>query len=282
MAIWESGEYDAAYNRIAPYYQGWPRWQALADFYEAKGGDMSRLTGGGGSKTSSAEDYAKAIAEAAKKQVEAETKFLEGYKATNPFVFDEELARKSAQTEYEPYYSELLKDYVGNLETQRQTTRGESALLTTLNKLDTGTRTLAYQNAVRNAEEGYAGRGMFFSGARNRAVGQQEINYETGMEEAQSRYETGKAGYERQLGVYDTLEEQKRRDIFGGDVALGGLAKYGGRQGEYQAALESGILQRGKEAVTAYNVPFEQAYYRQFGATNNRVKGYTVPEYYRA
>jgi hypothetical protein len=269
---------DEIYRLI---YPGWGRTEAEADWRATGGRKWTEYQENLKPKTPSAEDYAKAIEEATKKQIEAETKFLEGYKATNPFVFDEELARKSAQTEYEPYYSELLKDYVGNLETQRQTTRGEASLLTTLNKLDTGTRTLAYQNAVRNAEEGYAGRGMFFSGARNRAVGQEEIGYKTGMEEAQARYETGKAGYERQLGVYDTLEEQKRRDIFGGDVALGGVGKYGGRQGEYQAALESGILQRGKEAVTAYNVPFEQAYYRQFGSTSNRIKGYEIPDYYR-
>lgn len=232
-------------------------------------------------KVPTAEEYAAALIDAEKKQFDEETKFLEQYTKDNPFVFDEELARKSSTAEYEPYYSELLKDYVGNLELQRQTTRGDAALLTTLNKLDMGTRTLNYQNAVKNAEEGYAGRGMFFSGAKNRAVGQEEISYKTGVEGAQARYETGQAGYQRQLGAYDIAEEQKRRDIFGGDVALGGLAKYAGREGEYHGALESGILQRQKEAQAQYYVPLEQTYQRKYGTPGEALKGYTVPEYYR-
>ena len=34
---------DYIYSQIAPYYQGWPRWQALADFRAAYGGDLGKF-----------------------------------------------------------------------------------------------------------------------------------------------------------------------------------------------------------------------------------------------
>lgn len=45
MPIWEDGQYDQQYSMIAPAYQGWTRAQALADFNEARGGDLSKLPG---------------------------------------------------------------------------------------------------------------------------------------------------------------------------------------------------------------------------------------------
>jgi hypothetical protein len=247
-------------QEYATFYPGWGRTEAEADARE----HPEKLTGSSGGK--SAADYADEILNAQKKQIDEETKYLEGYTKDNPFVFDEELARKSATAEYEPYYSELLKDYVSDLELKRQTTRGEADLLTTLNKLDMGNRTLSYQNAVRNAEEGFAGRGMFFSGAKNRAIGNEEIAYKTGMEGAEARYETGQAGYNRQLGAYDIAQQRQERDI--------------GR--EQQEAVESGVLKRQKEAMAQYYTPLEQSYYRKFPSTSGgTLKGYTVPEYYR-
>ena len=166
------------------------------------------------------------------------------------------------------------------MEKKRETLQSDVDLLKTLREYDTGARTRAYQMAVAGAEEGYTGQGMFFSGLRKRGVGQRTVEYKQGLEEQGERYGHQADDYARQKQLYDVEEEQKRRDVFGGDESLGGLAKYGDRGGEYQTALEGGILQRGREAKTQYNVPLEQSYYRQFpSSSGGMLKGYTIPDY---
>lgn len=215
-------------------------------------------------ETSVAEIEAQRIMDANQKLIDEEKKFLEKYKQDNPFVFDETLARESARAEYEPYYSELLQDYLTGVETRRATIQDEQKLAQDLYKLDTTSRSRAYERAVGQAEEGFAGQGMFFSGIKERTTGQQEVEYKDDSQRASLGYETGQRGFGRELGTIDVEESMKRRDI--------------GREQETQ--IESGILQRQSEAIKGYNIPLEQSYYRRFPSSGSGVlKGYTVPDY---
>lgn len=213
-----------------------------------------------------AQDFAANLIKAQEETIKRETSFLDQYTASNPFVFDEELARKSATAEYAPYYSELLDDYNKNIDMQRQTTRGEANLLTTLQKLDTGARTRAYDRAINKAEEGFAGQGLFFSGIKQKATGEMGVENQAEQQGQDARYGEQQAGLNRTLQGYDIAESQKARDV--------------GRDQQY--AVEGGILQRQREAQSQYYTPLEQSYYRQFPTgSGGTLKGYTVPEYYR-
>lgn len=249
-------------------YQGWDDAAADADFALTGGAGKGSATGGGGASDPMqiASQYADSLINTQREQLQRETSFLEGYTRENPFVFDEELARKSATSEYAPYYSELLDDYVKGIDMQRETTRGEAKLLTTLQGLDKGARTRAYDQAVAKANEGFAGQGLFFSGIKQKAVGDTTVDYLEGQTGSTARYENSKANVGRQLEGYDIAQQQKTRDI--------------GREQDY--SIEGGILQRKKEATAQYYTPLEQSFYRQFpSSSGGALRGYTVPEYFR-
>jgi hypothetical protein len=239
-----------------------PRAAELAREYLGSSGGSS----GGTDGFISPEDYANKLLDAQKKQIDEETKFLDDYSKTNPFIFDEELAKKSATAEYEPYYSELLKDYTADIDLKRQSVQDEAQLLTKLKSMDDASRSRSYQQAVSRANEGFAGSGMFFSGDRARGVGEMAVDYTSGQKRAEEGYGAQQRGNERQITALDTDLSQKTRDI--------------GR--EKQAVIESGVLTRESEAQKQYYAPLEQSYYRKFpSASGGALRGYTLPEYYR-
>lgn len=247
-------------------YPGWREAEARADWNlhgQQKWKDYQNRIN---PPAKTAEQYADELIKTQQDQIKRETEYLEQYVKDNPFVFDEELARKSATEEYSPYYTELLKDYVADLDTQRATTRDEVKLLGTLKELDMGARTRSYDLAVNKAQEGFAGQGMFFSGIKERTEGLQEVENKADVAGAEARYGAQERGLTRQLEGYDVSQERKTRDL--------------GREEQY--AIEGGILQRKQEKETQYRVPLEQSYYRQFpSSSGGALKGYTVPEYFR-
>src|SRR3990167_142873 len=209
--------------------------------------------------------YAEQVTKAAQQQIEKETKWVDQYLKDNPFVFDEELAKKSTMQEYEPYYSELLKDYLVDVGRNRETVQDEQKLLRQIRQLDVGQRTRSYQYAVENAEEGYAGKGLFSSGMRARDVGKEGISYKTGMEEATARYQTGEKGYESQLAGYNIEEERRRRDSQRGQ----------------EVAVTGGIETRRSEAIKPYLSTYEQTYKRQFQPGQMTAMEYLPSQYLR-
>lgn len=250
-------------------YTGWNEpeagYDAKALGYTADGGIES---GGGETKSPEqiAQDYANSIVDAQKKTIEEETKFLEQYTADNPFVFDEELARKSATAEYQPYYTELLDDYLQGINLKRESLQADVDLLGKMKSFDLGQRTRAYERAISAAGDGWAGKGMFFSGLRARGLGEKEVEYKAEQGISEERFATQADKQRLQGEVFDVQETQQRRDV--------------GR--EQQVAIEGGILGREREAITQYQVPLEQSYYRRFpSGTGSPLRGYTVPEYYR-
>ncbi len=249
-------------------YQGWGDAAAEADFKATGGsgkGGPSGGTGGGGQTDPAkiAQDFADSLMKAQAETIKRQTQFLDQYTASNPFVFDEALAKQSATAEYQPYYTELLNDYVKSVDLNKETTRGASSLLTTLQKMDSGARTNAYDRAVRQAQEGFAGQGMFFSGIKDRAIGEKTVDYQGDQNRSNVVAAEQQAGYGRTLQGYDVAQANKTRDV--------------GREQQY--AIEGGILQRQKEQTGAYNTNLTQAYTRQFNPGD--LSGYTVPEYAR-
>ena len=184
---------------------------------------------------------------------EKEISFLEQYTKEHPFSFDEELAKQSSTAEYEPYYSELLEDYLTDVGVKKDTIQDEQKLLSALRTTPEGTAgeyNRAYSRAVAQAEEGFAGSGMFFSGIKKRKLGEAEVEKEYDVR--------GMA-----TGV-----QRKERDV--------------GR--EQKTAIEGGVLQRQQEAMSQYYTPFVQSYQRQFPTGARDLTGYMPPEYlmYRA
>lgn len=250
-----------------PKYAGWNEPEASGDFQATGQKTQPGISGQyQQSPQEIAQEYAQSIVDAQKKEIERETKWIEQYTSDNPFVFDEALARESATAEYEPYYTEVLQDYLGRMDLKRESLQSDVDLLKSMQEYDTGARTRAYNMAVAGAEEGYAGSGMFFSGIKQRGLGQREVEYQAESDIQGQKYDRQFGGYESQKKLYDLEEAERRRDI----------------ERQQQESVESGVLTREKEARTQYNVPFEQSYYRQFPTgTGNTLKGYTVPEYYR-
>ncbi len=196
----------------------------------------------------SPEQFAHELLKTQEEQIKRETEYLEQYTVDNPFVFDEELAKQSAKAQYEPYYAELLEDYLQDVGVKRETIQDEGKLLKALRTTPegmAGEATRAYERAVSQAEEGFAGQGMFFSGIKKRVLGQAEV-------------ERGYGVQERARGV-----QQRARDV--------------GR--EEKEAVEGGILTRRGEAQRQYYYPFVSSYKRQFPTGTQGVESY-LPEGY--
>lgn len=199
-------------------------------------------------------------------QREREREFIDKYSAENPFAFDEELARQSATAEYEPYYTELLQDYLGDIDLKRQTVQDDQTLLDEMKSYQEGKISREYEQAVGQAEKGFAGQGLFFSGIKDKNLGRGEVEKVAGKEIRDTQYGMQERGLDRQLTGLDTQEQRGERDI--------------GREQQY--SIEGGILQRENEALKQRYSGLESAYLRQFGSGANPLGGYVLPDYYRS
>jgi len=235
------------------------KWKDLND-YMAQGGTQS---GAGGASGNFADNLLKTI----KGDIEEQVGFLDKYTKKNPFAFDEELARKSSTAEYEPYYNELLDDYVSQVDLRRATIEDDKKLQQEFKKYETEKSSRDFNKAISNAEQGFAGKGLFFSGNRARDVGEKSVEKVAGDEMRTAQYKADEAGLDRRSTSLDLESSAKTRDI--------------GR--EQETAIEGGILQRRGEAITQYNVPLTQTYQRRFpvSGSQNALAGYLVPDYMR-
>lgn len=227
---------------------------------------------GSGSGESTPESTINDIMKANEKSIKEEQSWLSQYTSKNPFVFDELLAKQSATAEYEPYYTELLNDYLSDIDTQRKTVQDDQRLSTTLNEYDVTQTNRDYDKAIAQAEEGFAGSGMFFSGIKNKSTGELGIGREEALGSKAAQYENTQADYGRQLGLLDTQAAQKQRDV----------------QRELQTNIESGILKRKDEALKGYYTPMTMAYSRKYPTSgtsstsgSNILSGYVPAEYLR-
>jgi len=206
------------------------------------------------------------LSEITKKTAKEEKKYVSEYLKKNPFAFDENLARQSSTAEYDPYYSEILNDYLSDVETKRSSVQDQKKLAEEMYKYDVGAKSREYANAVSQTEEGFAGSGLYFSGAKERALGTQEIENQDATGQAKSQFEYGQTQLGRQETALDTEAQRKERDV--------------GR--DKTAAIESGVLQRQGEAQKAYYSPLVSSYYRRFpSSSGGALSGYLPEEYLR-
>lgn len=225
------------------------------EFYNATGG-----TG----KT--AKDYANDLVKTQQAQIDKEKSFIGDYLTKNPFAFDELLAKQSATAEYSPYYTELLNDYLQDIDTKRATIEDDKRLSAYLSERSTEKTSREYEMAVASAEEGFAGSGMFFSGIKDRTGGLLNIEKTGELADIATQEEYRQTGYGRELGTLQTAEERQRRDV--------------GR--EQETSIAGGIETRRGEALKQYYTPLTQAYYRQFPtSTSSSLKGYLPEDYLR-
>lgn len=98
------------------------------------------------------------------------------YDEENPYTFDEAQAKASASERFDPYYDAELNDYISGVQNTRQRSNEDSARLTKELTADTSTYVgkvrRDVKEAIDSAKEGFAGAGLYKSGARIRREGQ--------------------------------------------------------------------------------------------------------------
>jgi hypothetical protein len=176
MALNQQQFYEAGKGNI------WEQWNA-GKISEAQA--MAEL--GGGGAQSADQVMQQMMSELTTKYAELGKKYME-YNTQNPFSFDEALAKASAEERLSPYYKAELTDYVSGVERQKESIEGERNLLTELNKMAVGADKRNLDEAVRASEEGFAGAGLYTSGARERATGMQEISGEEARKQRELQY----------------------------------------------------------------------------------------------
>ncbi|MCK9370276.1 hypothetical protein M0R04_10250 [Candidatus Dojkabacteria bacterium] len=210
-------------------------------------------TGGGGSSSpSTGDDYLQNSVNSIAGMVNS----IPAYEKDNPFAFDAALARTATTAEYSPYYKETLSDYTSSVE--RKLSRSTNDLETTLEQLlagkeyYTGTQRRALEKAERSTNEGYAGKGLFFSGVRKRDIAElkEEEQAQTGNYLKNYEYNVNQAKLTDTRGKEDinTASSQYTRDL----------------DREKKFAIESGVLTKRGEYMDEYNIK-KNAYYASKG-----------------
>ena len=223
-------------------YTAWPEEGAQQDA-KAKG-----IVGGAPIVQDYATNFVDQIIKSQQDQINKQTSFVQQQFKDNPFAFDEALAKQSSTAEYSPYYTEMLDDYLSGIGIKRESLGGEKQSMQALTTSGTGTAgkaTREYERAVSQAEQGFAGSGMFFSGVKQRTLGQ--------------------AGVERNYDLQGQAQTigQKERDV----------------NREQKTAIEGGVLQRQNEQWKQYLLPREMAYKQQFPTGNLTVSDYMPSDY---
>ena len=146
-------------------------------------------------------------------QMDEMSKRVTDYDENNPFNFDEMLAQASAQERYNPYYNAELSDFLKGIDTERQSAEGDKNLLVELNRIAAGAEKRNIDEAIRASEEGFAGVGLFESGARERATGLEKIQGQEQTGEREARFKYGMEEGARQLGSIGTQEQTGKRRL---------------------------------------------------------------------
>jgi len=178
---------------------------------------------------------------------------LKPYSEVNPFSFDEALAEQSATAEYDPYYKQLLSDYTQ--QTQRTLSRSAEDTKTTLENLAagkeyyTGEQRRALDASIKSTNEGYAGRGLFESGAKKDDLNKINTEYAATTGEYNREYlanvQQAQTGQQRTAEDVNTASDQYTRDV--------------GQQ--EKTAIAGQVQQLKSEALAEYQAG-EQTYYQ--------------------
>jgi hypothetical protein len=141
-------------------------------------------TGGGGGGSTNPDDvagnYIKSVLDDLTKPLKEAMDRASEFDKKNPFVFDEALAKSSAEERLSPYYTAELKDYLSGVDRAKgKTTQDTQRLLTDLStttEKTTGELKQNIEETIRNTQEGYANNGLLSSGTQERATGKAEVS----------------------------------------------------------------------------------------------------------
>ena len=231
-------------------YTGWGDAEANADFNATQG--AGKIGGGGGGGGGSANDYMTG----AINTIASSFKSVTPYETVNPFSFDAALVKQASTAEYSQYYDEMLKDYTSAAE--RNISRSVEDQQKTLDQLAagkdyyTGVERRLLDKTINTTNKGYAGNGLFFSGAREKDVRlvNEAYNASTG------NYETN---YQYNVGQAKTLAQRTQENV---NTAKSMYARDTERA--KTTAIEQGVLQRKSEALQQYeagrNAYYDNAY----------------------
>ena len=171
------------------------------------------MGGGGGGAKSADQIMQQMMTELTTKYEELGKRYMD-YSKTSPFSFDEALAKASAEERLSPYYKAELTDYITGVERQKQSIEGERTLYTDLSRIAVGEQKRNLDEAVKASEEGYAGQGLYSSGARQRDTGLLQISGDEAKQrrEAQLGYNLGGLGRrEADIGAGLTTTQRESR-----------------------------------------------------------------------
>jgi hypothetical protein len=183
---------------------------------------------------------------------------IKPYDEVNPFFFDEKLAQTASEAEYAPYYKEMLTDYTQGVETKKA--RSTTDLQKTLEELSaskeyyTGKERTLLDRAVRSTNEGYAGRNLFFAGAKDRDIKELQSDYDKNY---------GEQGYYTQnyANQATAAKQTAERNVEDWDLASSMYNRDLEREKTY--AVKSGVLQRKQETRDEYEIS-RRKYYSQY------------------
>jgi len=175
-------------------------YTGTSDYLDHLGGGMggNGVTSGGG-QVNTADSFLQSLKDELTKQFDELAKRTKEFDTNNPFVFDEALAKASAEERFNPYYDAELKDFTQGIERQKQSQEGSMKLLTDLNRIQVGQDKRNLDEAISAAEEGYAGAGLYNSGAKERATGQAAISGQDTANTRSLQYNESLAGGNRSL-----------------------------------------------------------------------------------
>ncbi len=134
----------------------------------------------------------------------------------NPFLFDEALARESAEERFDPFFQAELREFLTGINRQRgRTVQDEERLrqeLTTQTEQFTGRARRQLDEALKGSREGFAGAGLFFSGERLRREGQLEQAGQEGVSDflRKQGLRTEESGLRERRGLEDIGLRQQR------------------------------------------------------------------------
>jgi len=168
----------------------------------------------------------------------------EEYLKANPFYFDEQAAQQVSTAEFDPYYKEILNDYLGDVKLTADKNQGDATRI--LADLDKQKQLFLQQNGtqfdqtIRGIKEGYSSKGLYFGGENQRTQAEAGAENTNKLEGYLNTYGTNTAQttatntYQQQQAK--TLAEQKARDI--------------GRQ--ETASIAGGVNTQKEEAINQY------------------------------
>lgn len=224
-------------------------WANVVEPQLRSGGD----DGGG----NTAEDLLKSFMDPIMKEYHDYEKRQVEFDTENPWAFDEAQARESSREIVDPYYDQLLSEFIEGVSLQRkQGVTQERQLLESLSRekeYETGEFRQKVEDAINTTEQGFEQRGLFASGLRETATG--KIEAERNIRERRANELYG----ERETGIKTDTRSLLDRLGLGEGIRRRELAT--GRREE----VETGVEKRRRESEQQHEIERIQVTAPPFG-----------------